>query len=87
MLYMYLLTGGRLRRARGRRRPAPLQTQCTIARRAPTNTLEALREELDKNNVDAFVIPMMTPLTSMSRRALRGGPSRVASLAAARSSS
>ena len=71
--------GGRLPRPGPGGGPRHLQTQCTTARRRDEYTLEALREELDKNNVDAFVIPSDDPHLSeyvapcFERRAFASG--------------
>ena len=52
MLYMYLLTAAACR-ARGLAAARSLSRRSVRLRAGSTKTLDALREELDKNNVDA----------------------------------
>ncbi len=78
MLYMYLLTAAACR-ARGLAAARSISRRSLRLRAGATNTLDALREELDKNNVDAFVIPSDDPHLSeyvapcFERRAFASG--------------
>ena len=78
MLYMYLLTAAACR-ARGLAAARSISRRSVRLRAGSTNTLDALREELDKNNVDAFVIPSDDPHLSeyvapcFERRAFASG--------------
>ena len=78
MLYMYLLTAAACR-ARGLAAARSISRRSVRLRAGSTKTLDALREELDKNNVDAFVIPSDDPHLSeyvapcFERRAFASG--------------